>query len=142
MPLSTHIKDGTGTKSTVKVSMNGQLITAPYSYDEVKYVNLDIAAQGYTFFSPKAGKQFVLTGITMTANKSVGTDCIVDVYEATLENSATITTSIFQFEILKNGRRELIGLNILVSEGVFLNAKTDDDDVFATLMGYYIPTVS
>ena len=34
-----------------------------------------------------------------------------------------------------------LALNILVNEGRFIIAKTDDDDVFLTIMGYYIPAL-
>lgn len=138
--LKVVLADGVA-KVGARVTSNGQLVVAPYAYDEVQYTKLDAAAQGYTFFPPKAGQQFVLTGVVLTADKNVVGDCIVDIYEAVAEDSATIDKSIFQFEILKNSDRQLVGLNILINEGVFLNAKTDDDDVFATLMGYYVPKV-
>ncbi len=140
--IDVNILDGKGKGRKAIVTSIGQIVVAPYAYDEVKFVKLDTAAQGYTFFKPKVGEQFVLTGVIMTADKNVTTDCLVDVYEATAEDSATIETSIFQFEILKNDDRQITGLNILANEGKFINAKTDDDDVFTTLMGYYIPKIN
>jgi len=137
--IKVRVTDGNGTNAQAKVTSIGQLVTSPYDYDEIKYLLLDVAAQGYTFFKPKAGEQFVLTGLILTADSNVVTSCIVDVYEAVDENLATIGTSLFHFEILKNGDRQLLGLNILISEGAFLNAKTDDDDVYCTILGYYIP---
>ena len=32
----------------------------------------------------------------------------------------------------------IVPLNILVNKGVWLNAKTGDDDVHMTIMGYYV----
>ena len=139
--LKFHIVDGTGGSSQVKVTDAGQLVIAPYSYNEIKYVLLDTAAAGYTFYSPRVGYQFVLTHVMLTADSNVVTSCIVDIYESVAENSATIGTSLFHFEVLKNYTRDLMGLNVLCSEGVFINGKTDDDDVYMTLLGYYIPTV-
>ena len=136
--IKNQITDPT-TGRSVKVTSIGQLVTSPYAYSEVKYLLLDTAAAGYAFFGPKAGEQFVLTGLGLTADSNVVTSCIIDVYEAAEENSATIAKSIFHFEVLKNGHRDTAGLNILINEGVFLSAKTDDDDVYCTMMGYYIP---
>ena len=140
--LKSIITDGKGNGHAAHVTTAGQLIVSPYDFDLVQYLNFDVAAQGYTFFSNKTGYQFVMTGLLLTADSNVVTSCIVDIYEATILNSATINKSIFHFEILKNGSRQLIGLNILINEGVYINGKTDDDDVFATMMGYYIPTVT
>ena len=138
--IKSQITDGYGKGTKATVTSIGQLVVAPYAYNEVKYLLLDTAAAGYTFFAPKAGQQFVLTGILLTADSNVVGSCIVDIYESVLAASATIGTSLFHFEILKNGRRDLSGLNILISEGAHVNAKTDDDDVFATLFYYYVPS--
>jgi len=134
-----NIITDSATRHSVKVTSIGQLVTSPYAYSEVTYLLLDTAAQGYTFFKPKSGEQFVLTGFGLTADSNVVTSCVVDIYESAAQNSATIAKSIFHFEILKNGYRDSSGLNVLISEGVFLNAKTDDDDVYCTILGYYIP---
>ncbi len=40
--------------------------------------------------------------------------------------------------MLKQSARDLIGLNIIITEGSWVNGVTDDDDVFATVAGYYI----
>jgi len=139
--IKTRIIDGHGDRYQAKVSHIGQVITGPYDYNLIKYINLDVAAQGYTFFPNRAGEQFVLTGLVIVTNKNVVTDCIVDIYESAAINSATIGTSLFQLEMLKNSTLVLLPLNILCSEGVYINGKTDDDDVYVTMMGYYIPAV-
>jgi len=136
--IKSQITDPT-TSDSAKVTTIGQLVVAPYAYNEVKYLLLDAVDTGYTFYEPKAGQQFVLTAILLTADSNVTTSCVVDIYEAVLAASATIGTSIFHFEILKNGYRDLSGLNILITEGVYVNAKTNDDDVYLTILGYYIP---
>ena len=141
--IDAHITDGKrGTKDKVMVSSIGQLITAPYAYDEVEYIDLAADDTGYTFFKPILGFQFVLTGVDVTVSREVPTQCVVDIYESVGEDSATIAKSIFEFDMLKNAHRGLVGLNVLISEGVFLNAKSDDTSVFTTLMGYYIPKIS
>ncbi len=124
--------------ATAKVTKSGELVVAPLSYDEVQNQTLDSAGVAENFFTPISNKQFVVTGIVANADKSVTTDVVVDVYEADSLTSATIDKSIFHFEMLKNGDKDLIGLRILVSSGVFINAKADDANVNMTITGYYI----
>jgi len=38
----------------------------------------------------------------------------------------------------KNTTRDITGLNLLTSPGVWINIKTNDDIIYVTLMGYYI----
>ena len=64
----------------------------------------------------------------------------MNIYESETLNSTVASKDIFQFEMLKNSSITLLGLNILCTEGIYINGKTDDDDVYATMMGYYIPT--
>ena len=42
-----------------------------------------------------------------------------------------------EFEVPKYGTRDLIGLNLKLGSGVYLSAKTDDNDIYLTMMGYY-----
>lgn len=121
-----------------EVTKSGELVVAPLHYNEITNQTLDSAGVAENFFTPKSNFQFVITGIVANADKSVTTDVVVDVFEADSLTSATIDKSIFHFEMLKNGDKDLIGLNILINEGVFINAKADDANVNMTIMGYYI----
>ena len=127
-----------GSVSAVKVTTSGEIVVAPLSYDEIVNQTLDSANVAENFFIPRSMKQFVITGIVANADKSVTTDVVVDVFEADSLTSATIDKSIFHFEMLKNGDKDLVGLRILVNSGVFINAKADDANVNITLMGYFI----
>ena len=126
-------------KNAVAITSRGAMVVAPYAYSEVKADTLDTANVAVNFFLPKIGKSFVVTDMLLTANKNVTTDCTVEMYEATAVDSLVVDKSILNIEMLKNSDRDLIGLNLRLSEGVFLNGKTDDDDVFVTIMGYYVP---
>ncbi len=128
-----------GCANAVDVSRIGQMTVGAYAYDEVVALTLDVAGTGYNFFKPRVGFRFVITGILLTADKNVSTDALVDVYEGTTETDTVIGKGILHAEILKNGTRDITGLNILVGEGKWVNGKTDDDDIFVTIMGYYIP---
>ena len=124
------------------VTKSGQLVVAPLAFNEVANQTLDSAGVAENFFVPISQKQFVVTGIVANADKAVTADVVVDIFEADSLTSATIDKAIFHFEMLKNGDKDLIGLNILVSAGVFVNAKADDANVNMTIMGYYINKLS
>jgi len=52
---------------------------------------------------------------------------------------ATVTKTLFSVSVLQYDQITIVPMNLLVSEGKFVNAKTTDDDVHLTLFGYYIP---
>jgi hypothetical protein len=122
-----------------KVTNAGQLVTSPIEYSTPKFVSLASDNVGYTFFEPKDGKKFVITDVIAIADRNVTTSCIIDIYEADDLDSATIGTSIFQLDLLKNDKIVMTGLNIITSaEGIFINGKTDDNNGLVTISGYYI----
>jgi hypothetical protein len=79
------------------------------------------------------GSQFIITDIILIADKNVTTDTLVEIYEASGPDSTVVDKAIFTTEMLKNSDLVLTGLNWKVNSGKYLNAKTDDDDVFATI---------
>jgi hypothetical protein len=135
------IKDGFGTGKSAKVTSTGQLVTAPYAYDEVVAKTSAVDNTAVNFYEPKAGEQFVITGILLTADSNVVGSAITYVYEATAEDSTTVSKTILLIDLLKNKNRDVTGLNILVTEGRYINLKASDSDVSAVITGYYIPKV-
>ena len=132
--------DVNGHLARANVTPLGQLVTAPFSYDEVMADTLDSNGVAFNFFKPKTRKRFVVTVILLTADSNVTGSSIIDVYESSAIDDTTIDKSILHIDLLKNDYRDMIGLNLLISEGKFLNAKCDDNDVSITIMGYYVPT--
>jgi len=124
--------------ATVRVTKSGELVVAPLSYDEAANQTLDSAGVAENFFVPVSNKQFVITAIIINADKSVTTDVIVDIYEADSSTSTTIDKAILHIEMLKNSDKDIVPLHLLVSSGVWINAKADDANVNMTIMGYYI----
>ncbi len=43
--------------------------------------------------------------------------------------------------MLKQTSRDFVGLNLVINEGKWLNIKTDDATIFASVLGYYVPVV-
>ena len=132
--------DTHGHIAKVNVTPLGQLVTAPFAYDQVVAMTLDSANTAFNFFKPKSKKKFVVTVILLTADSNVTGSSVIDVYEASSVGELTIDKSILHIDLLKNDYRDLIGLNLLTTEGKFINAKCDDEDVSITMMGYYVPT--
>jgi hypothetical protein len=141
MSAPVRIVDGSGTTITAKVSDIGELVTSGYSYEEASNALLDVVDTAYNFFIPKPSQQFVITTIMVRANKLVSavSDATVDIYEANSASSTTISKSLFQTQIVESQIITLTNIRLLVTEGLFVNAKTDDDDITVNMLGYYIP---
>ncbi len=133
---------GAGVKAgLLATSPNGEALVRPYDYSTPIFQNLDVDDQVYNFFAPEASQQFIVTDIIAFANRNVTTQTQLDIYEATAADSATIAKQILRLDLAKLTGLTLIGMNLKVSEGVFVNAKCDDDDVLLTIAGYYIPVI-
>ena len=144
MSTPVHIIDGRGTKGKSCITSIGQLVTGPIKYDETKFIELAEDDTAYNFYLPRAGEQFVITGFIATADQQVASnaDANVVIYEATSPTSTTEAKNLIQFAITQKTNITATPLNILVNSGVYLNAKTDDDDIHMTIMGYYIPILT
>ena len=122
----------------------GQVITAPWRYDETVFNELDLVDTAYNFYKPKIGHQFVVTGIYAVADKQVSGSASgsVVIYETTNTTSTTVSKVLMQTAMIQDQIQLFAPLNILVSEGKFVSAKTTDDDIHMTITGYFIPTVT
>jgi hypothetical protein len=116
------------------------LRVSQYDYSTSYFQTFATAATAYNFVPPIQNQFFVITAIILQANKNVNatTGQVVDIYEATSATSTTIDKKLVEVEMIKNDRIILTGLNIKMNEGKFLNGKTEDDDVLATVAGYYV----
>jgi len=136
---------GTSNKGLHEVAITsaGQLITAPLHYDETEFRTLGTANTAYNFYEPQTQNQFVITSMTLKADSNVHatTDTTVTIYEATDTTDTVAAKILMQFVVLKGDLVVTTPLNILVNSGVYINAKTTDDDIHMTIMGYYIPKI-
>jgi len=134
--LKVQLVDST-TGIVAKILGAGELATAPRHFSTPVSIKLDTINTAYNFASAVAAKKFIITDIIMTADKNVTTDALVEIYEGATAITTTVDKTIFKTEILKNTDLILTGLNWEVAGGKFLNAKTDDDDIFMTI-AYHI----
>jgi len=139
MPINSIIRDATGTGKGVTVTEYNQLVTAPAKFSESVFNKLDVINTAYNFTSPSSGERDIITDIILYANKNVGAgDATVEIYEADGPTSTDVSKSVLKLEMLKQTSVVLTGLNLITTEGKWLNAKTDDDDIFLTIMTYKI----
>lgn len=129
------------TKVAARISPIGQVTVAPYAYDETTFKELGTDDAAVNFYAPRVGEHFVLTGLVAKADKQVSTtvDATVIVYEAGSALSTIVDKVLFQMAMVEGDLAVLLPLNIKVAPGKFVNAKTTDDDIHMTIMGYYVP---
>jgi len=140
MSYPTQIIDGGGEKNKATVTRLGQLVVSPVSYDDTVFNELAAANTAYNFYGPKVNKQFIITGFIAKADKQVSStvDADVVIYEAIAADTTASTKTLFRSAMVQGDQVEALPLNIKVSNGVYVNAKTTDDDIHMTIMGYYI----
>jgi hypothetical protein len=139
MAVKFEIGDGSGEEYKAKVTSRGQLVVAPLDFSTFYNVTADVVDTGYNLAPPKSSERFIITAIHLYANKNVGAgDATVVLYEADSSTETTATKTIINIEMLKQTSLNMTGLNIIVTEGKWVNIKTDDDDIFANVAGYYI----
>lgn len=128
------------TRIAARVSQYGELVIGRYAYDQSVYKELAVNDTAYNFYVPVGGQQFVITGIRLKADQQVSAtvDAAVIVYEASAPDTTTVDKVLHQEALVRGESASLLPLNLLVSGGKFVNAKTSDDDIHMTIFGYYI----
>lgn len=133
--IPVYIVDSNGKKVTV--GAGGTLSLAPL-FDEIEFNELAVADQIYNYYQPLAGSRFILTGVVATADSSVQADATVIIYEASSPTSTTVDKVLFQFVLLKNQQLVIPNFQIKVSPDVWINGKTNDDDVHMSVVGHFV----
>ena len=128
------------TGNQVKVTSRGQLVTAPLDFSDPVQNDLTVTCTAVNFFAPSSGQRLVITSILIGADRAVSQACgaIVEIYEATSATSTIVAKGIIKTGIVKNGTLPLLPLNFLATQGVWINAKTDDANINITIAGYFI----
>ena len=134
MPVDTHIIGNDNT--TAEVTKDGALRVINREFNLVKKQVLDSTAV-FSFYPPLSGQQFVIAGIIMNAARSVTNECLITVFEADTVDGAS-TKDIVAIDLAKSVTTPLLGVNILVNSGKYINATTDDPTCNVTVVGYYV----
>lgn len=140
MSLPTNIIDSK-TGHTAKVSRFGQLIVAPIDYSTPIEHALDIIDIAFNFIEPVDGHSIVITDIVASADKDVSPTEPADVviYQADAIDSITPDPVIIRPQLVRSSNLPLTGLNFLIPEGKWVNAKTSDNTILLTIAFYRVP---
>ena len=123
----------------VEVTANGQLVVSPLAYSAGKFNDMSVVGTAYNFHEPTAGKRFVVTGLIVSTTRNVGVNgASIVFYEASAVDSITVDETVLELDMAKSEILPITGTNFILNEGVFLNGKTDDAEVLATIMGYEV----
>jgi len=139
MAAAVNITDS-DSRITAKVTKFGQLVVAPLAYSTPVVDTLNVINTAFNFIKPQQDHRIVITDIVISADRAVGVNgADVQIYEAETAETTTIDTTILDLDMVKQTQLGLTGLNLLVPEGKFVNAKTDDVNILVTIMFYRVP---
>jgi hypothetical protein len=124
----------------VAVNEAGEILVSDGPYDLVVFNELDLINTAYNFFGPRGVEQFVITGFLMYGDKQVNssTNATVIIYESSQPDSTTEDRVLVQVEVGQNQSIPFPNIRVLCNKGVYINAKTDDDDIHMTIFGHYV----
>jgi hypothetical protein len=127
-------------KNSPQITDRGQLVTGALEFETFYLGSTASNNVAVNVVEPRSGKRFVITAIILSADRSVGANgAVTDVFEnETGPTDGTVTKQIIQEEIAKQTRMTATGLNIIVTEGRWVNVKSDDVIVRCNIAGYYI----
>lgn len=131
------IKDPATSKS-VKVTPQGQLVTAPLKFSTIRQNTLAIINTAYNFATPQPNQAGVITDIILSAGRDVGVNgALVEIYLTDSSTSTTTLIPITTFQMPAGTSIQLTGLNWEYTQGYWLSMKTDDNTIYASMAGYY-----
>lgn len=138
MSVDAIIRDP-GTLQGAKVSKGGELAVGPASNDERQFNSLATINTAFNFYSPKNNRVFVITAVLAFADKDISdaSTTIVIVYGATAAASIAVVGQPFEFGMAKLSVFHPTGLRVVIAKGLFVNAKTDDNNILMTVLGHY-----
>jgi hypothetical protein len=130
---------GGNARQAAQVTSRGQLVTSPLEFSTFYTASTATNNVAVNVITPLTGKQFVITAIILSADRSVGANgAVTDLFEASADDSETIDKAVITEELAKQTRMVATNLNILVTKGKWVNLKSDDVIVRANVSGYYV----
>lgn len=131
---------GGATGRAVDVTSLGSLSVSPPFFNLAEFNELGVIDTAFNFYTPVAGKQFVISSAFAYGDKQVSssTNATVEIYEALSAGTTIVDRCLLKFEIGQNQFQSYTLLNLLVNGNRYINAKTSDDDVHMNILGHYI----
>jgi len=137
-PIDTIITGGRGQSNKAAVSRNGELITAPLSFDMGIRKVLDSTGTAFNHVEPESGRKFIITGLVINADKNVTGSAVTQFYEADSPTNTTASTTLLTIDVPKNETVVITNIRMETSTGVYLNSKTDDATVNYMVLGHFV----
>jgi len=124
-----------------KVTKFGQLVVAPIQYSTPVTDSLITINTAFNFITPEQEKSVVITDIIVSADKNVSNvdPANIEIFQASAADTTTVDTAIVSPQLSRASNLALNGLNLLVPEGKWVNAKTNDNNILVTIMFYRVP---
>lgn len=123
------------------VSPHGELLTRAYNYSEPT-IKVLVDTTITNFVKPEDGRQFVLTGVYASADRSItAAGDVLEIYEAPTATSGTQDKLLFSLDLARQGNASPNLPPTLITAGKFINAdRTNSAGVITvTLTGYFVP---
>jgi hypothetical protein len=141
MSVEVHIVDP-GTGKAVKRVEGGAIAVAPVRTSLPFNATLGTDDAVVNVVPAKADHVFYITGIFLTGNKNIDatTAATVTVYTGDSETTAVANalTTLLTLPVARNSTRDINPILLETENSKWVNAVTTDDDVFVTIMGYYL----
>ena len=141
MAIASIITDE-GSGHTVKVSHGGALAVSPIAPSEAFNATLGVDDTPVNIVPAKAGHTFCTTSLLLTANQNVSNtvSAIASIYVGNAADTAlgSADRTLFAIPIGRNDTRDITGILIESASGKWINGETTDDDVFVTILGFYL----
>ncbi len=145
MVVPITVEDSNGKGTGLAITEHGEALIRRFANSDPIFKDMDLVDTAYNFFRAKGGQQFIITDVIAVADRDVGVNgATVIIYEATDALTITVDKVLLQLELAKSTTPPftLTGVAFEVNVGKYVSAKTDDDDVFMTIAGYYQPKSS
>lgn len=143
MPIDSHIVDPKSGRP-VKVTLGGAIAVTDLHPSLAFNATLETDDVVVNVVPAKADHVFCMTALLLTGNKNIDqtTAATVSIYTADSEStaSASALTTLFSMPVAKNSTRDITGILVESEEAKWINAVTTDDDIFITVLGYYLRT--
>lgn len=137
MSINVIVKHG---NNVAKVNDHGEFVTGSVEDSTPTAVTVvDVINTAFNLQVPISGFFFRLTEIIISTDKSVSVNgAVVEIYEADAEDTLTSTKDLPIINMNRQDRFAITGLNWRITEGKWLNIKSDEVDVDVTVAGYYV----
>lgn len=139
MTLAVEIKDD-DSDIRARVTKYGQLVTAPLSFSVPTSASMTLINTAYNLIEPQPGQSIIITNVIASADKLVSNTDPADVvvYQSDGVNSLNNLGTLIRPQLLRGANQNFL-MNLIVGEGVWVNATTNDDAILLFLYYYYVP---